>query len=324
MTGNAAADRATKAIVRRVRQRRTEIGKAMIARYRSEIPDYAAHDEPALMADVMDVSLGNLDSLLDVAMGGGRFDEGALDGFRLAAARRVHQGVSIEGLLHAYRLWLEIVWTAILDAVSPQRAEETAAALALAGLVMDHLNVVSTASARAYVEELEGLWSDREVLLRDLLEEMLGGRGNSLRAADTALAVGVDLWDDYLVVLARRPVAAAPVGESTGHPLLAGRRVNRRAVDSARARLRPGRGTLLTGIRRDEVIALYPLIDDGAADRARAQTERFASTVASDGFSVGVGGPRRGRHEVSRSYEEAREAAIIAADAGTMGVAVAF
>ena len=294
----------------------------MITRYREEIPDYALLDPQVLATDVLGVSLDNLDSLLDRVLADGDLDEGALESFRLAAARRVHQGVSIESLLHAYRLWVQIVWRAILDSASPRHREETAAALHLAGHVMNHLNLVSTASTRAYLDELEGFWSDRDVLQRELLEEILAGRGTSPRVADTALAMEVDLWDDYLVVVARRPSLVG--GEWAGQALFAARRINRRALDTARALLRPPRGTLLAGIRREEVIALYPLVEDTATERARVQVERLAQTVGREGFAVGLGGPRHGRDQVSQSYQEAHEAAVIAGEGGTFGKPVAF
>lgn len=320
VTDSSPLSKATAEIAQKIRQRLPDIGRTMIGRYQSEIVDYATLNQQVLTGDVMQVSLDNLESLLDRVQGEGRRDEAADESFRLAAARRVHQGVSLESLLHAYRLWGQTVWESILEAVSPDRPEEKEAALALAGLVIDHLNVVSTASTRAYLDEFEGLWSDREVLLRDLFEEMLAGRGGAPLATNTAQALGVDLWDDYLVVVARRP--ALP-GESGDHPLLAARRTYRRVLDAARAHLRPPRGTLLTGTRQEDVVALYPLFDAQATE-AQSQLVRLAQAVARDGFSVGVGGPHRGRQEVSQSYQEAREAATIASESGTLRRPVMF
>lgn len=320
-TDSSASEGAKELIAQRIRQLLPEIGRTMIGRYQTEIVDYATLNQQDLTGDVLQVSLDNLESLLDRVQGEGPRDEAADESFRLAAARRVHQGVSLESLLHAYRLWGQTVWESILEAVSADRPEEKEAALALAGLVIDHLNVVSTASTRAYLDELKGLWSDREVLLRDLFEEMLAGRGGAPLATNTAQALGVDLWDDYQVVVARRPALA---GESGDHPLLAARRTYRRVLDAARAHLRPPRGTLLTGTRQEDVVALYPLFDGHASEAAHSQLVRLAQAVARDGFSVGVGGPHRGRQEVSQSYQEAREAATIASESGTLRKPVMF
>lgn len=306
----------------RLRRRRQEIGRSMIDHYRREIRDYSVLDNEVLAVDVMGVSLDNLDAVLELAMTGTEVDEAGLDGFRLAAARRVDQGVALESLLHAYRLWSRLTWESVREVVDVDQAAEITAALDIAGHIMTHLNLVSTASARAYLDEMEGVWSEREALLRELLEEMLAGRGEGARVTGAALAMTVDLWDDYLVAVARRgPTVAA---EPASYRFAASLRVNRRVLDAARAVLRPPRATILAGIRRDDVIALYPLVDNNALAAAHTHLNRFAVTAGKEGFAIGVAGPSHGRADISRCHHEAEEAANIAISGGRVGAPVAF
>src|SRR5207302_9318005 len=98
-----------------------------------------------------------------------------LEKTRMGAARRVHQGVSLESYLRAVRVWGEVTWDALRAAARDGSPEEGEAALDIAGRVMRHVDVTSSVGALAYPHEAQGLSSLGQVHRRDLLEGLLGG-----------------------------------------------------------------------------------------------------------------------------------------------------
>jgi sugar diacid utilization regulator len=287
----------------------------MVERYSAEIVDYAALTDD-VRADVYGISLDNLRALLaNLADDEVVLQPEQLARSRAGAARRVRQGVSLESLLHAFRLWGLMAWEEILAEADLENPLEREAALRAAGRVIEHMERVSTAVAQAYLDEAQGLWSDREVLRRDLLEALVAGRGDSDETRRQAEALGVRLADSYVAVVAR--------AHRVDLEALAARAAMRRAVDVAHARLRPEGGEPLVGMREGEVVALCPAGGPRALERVRLGAEEMAGRLAGEGFGIGVGSWHPGRGGVAAGYAEAREAAEIAAADGKAH-AVAF
>jgi sugar diacid utilization regulator len=310
---------AAEALVYRVTSRIDEICDTMVARYRDEIPDYAMADERVL-EDVRGVSRQNLRALLGGLERGELLSSEEIRRAREGAERRVHQGVSLESHLHAYRVWGQVVWESILEAARPDSPGEREGALRLAGRVFEHIDQVSTAAAKAYLDEVQSVWSDREMLRRDLLDALLSGQ-DAEAAHRHATALRVRLEDSYVVVLARG--AAAPTDDVRDRPL-SDRAAMHRTIHQARRCLVPSSGTLLVGLRQGEVVALFPAGGHEEVAVLKEQSHELAARTAADGVVVGVGGWHSGFGGVASSYAEARDAAEVAAADGAAGRAVAF
>lgn len=312
----------TAAIVARIGQRLDDIGRTMASRYRDEILDYRSMPDEILYGDVAVVSVLNFQVLLATVETGAPIPATVIDELRRSAARRVHQGISLESLLHAYRLWCQYVWETVTTTARESRRDEREAALRMAGKIIEQMNVISTVVAQAYIEEAEGVWSDREVIRRDLLEAMLAGQASTDRVRTQASAIGHDLRDSYVVVLVAR---AASVDED---PLVRARTVQpslRHAVEVIKVRLRPdGGGATLVGLRHEQVVVLYPADRPGGQTTLRRQCDALASDVAGTGFFVGIGGWHAGPEGIATSYADAREALEIAIRSGTSGIPVSF
>lgn len=312
----AGSEEAVRAIGRRIAARDREIARGMVERYRREIVDYAAIGEREA-ADVHEITLDNLRSLLanladeEVVL---RPDQ--LARTRRGAARRVQQGVSLESFLHAFRLWGLMVWETVLATADIALPSEREAALRIAGRVIEHMDAVSTAAAQAYLDEAQGLWSDRELLRRDLLEALITGRSDSDEARRQAEALEVRLQSDYVVAVIR--------GDGAELEAFAVRAAMRRVVDMVSSRLRPETGAVLVGMREGEVIALYAAPRPLVLERMKRQCNDLAQALVEHEFSVGIGGWHPGAEGVAASYAEAREAAEIALHSGKPGHAVAF
>ena len=306
-------------IVERIADRMEDTSRRMVERYGDEIVDYRVIDDALLYSDVLDISRDNLRALIANVRRGELLAPEEVERTREAAARRVHQGVSLEGLLHAFRLWGWCVWEEIITAARTDQPAEREAALVLAGRIMRHIDLVSTAGAQGYLDEAQGIWSDREVVRRDLLDALLSGHADSEPARRHASSLQLHLRDDYVVLVVHR----SDCDEGAAAPLAA-RAAMRRIIDTAKMHLRPRSGSLLVGTRQGEVVSLYPV--EGAPDleRLRRHCAAFARAAANGCVSVGVGGLHPGLAGIAASYAEAREAAGIAREGELTGRAVHF
>jgi sugar diacid utilization regulator len=306
------------AVVERLLQRLDAIGDVMVERYRAEIVDYATADAD-LLDDVRTVSVDNARSLLVTLQQGTAPAAAEFERSATAAARRVHQGIPLEAFLHAFRLWSQIFWEQVLAEAHTDRPGEREAALQIAGRLMTHVDRVSSAGAIAYLDEVQGVWSDREVLRRDLLELLLAG-GDAEAARRHAASLAIALVDDYAVVVVRaRDRPADDLMPAT----LQARTVLRGVVEAARNALARAGQPALVGVRHGEVVALSPAADRAEHAAVREGCAALARSVAGAGFAVGLSGWHQGLALVAQGFAEAREAALAAGRSGA-GTAVAF
>jgi sugar diacid utilization regulator len=319
-------DEAVQTIVGRLSPRLDEITRGMVERYRAEIVDYRLADPGVVDRDVYEVSFETLRRTVgDLARGHRPTGPEDFDQTRRAAARRVHQDMSLESFLHATRLWGRILWETVLSYTDVDIAAEREAALRIAGQLLEHLDLISTAAAQGYLDELQGVWSDREVVRRDLLEALIAGEGHSARVHRLARSVRLTLAEKYIVVIVR---GGEGVGEGRtegglGHPL-ATRVALRRLVEAVRAGLKPTAGSLLVGMRHGEVVALYPYDEPGELDAVTQSCEKLAGDLAEQLVSVGISGMQHGLAGLAASYADAQEALEIAVRRGAGGRVVAF
>ena len=316
------ADDAVRVIIGRFSGRLDEIARQMVERYRAEIVDYRLADPGFVYRDVYGVSLDALRTTVDDLESGRRATSPAVfEGTRRGAARRVHQGMSLESFLHAARLWGQVLWETVLSCTDEKVAAEREAALRIAGQVLEHMDMLSTAAAQGYLDELQSVWSDREIVRRDLLDALIAGEGDSERVRRLARSLHLRLSERYVVVIVRG--TERPAEETPEQPLTM-RAPLRRIVEAARARLKPAAGSLLVGMRHGEVVALYPLGDQAELGSVREASCALARDLAAHDASVGMSGAHHGLAKLAVSYAEAREAVEIAVGTGIQGRAIAF
>jgi sugar diacid utilization regulator len=308
-----ADDGALRTVAERISVRKEELARRTVARFRAEIVGYQTVDESDI-ANAIDFVRRNIELLVAGLEREESVPEEFLDTAREVAARRAHQGVSLESMLHQGRLWGETVWESVLAAACLQRPDEREAALRIAGRLWRHVDVVSTAMAYAYLDEL----TDRGLLGRDLLDALLAGHGDSERVRRLARMLHRELGENHVVVLIRAD--AVPAEDSRERPLSPGGALDH-IVEGARTHLRPTAASLLVGIRQGDVVALYPSSQPEDLDAVRRECAALASGLAID-VSVGMSGWHAGRAAIPTAYAEAREAVEIAAGTGIRGRAV--
>ncbi len=271
-----------------------ELAEAMLAAILGEIGAYERPRGGRMLADVREHCRLHVDLLLGTLRRSEGPDRADLEFAREAAARRVRQGIPLDGLLQAFRIGHRTLWQAILDEVEPSRAGREAA-ITLAGAAMAYIDVASTHVAEAYMRESGQLAELGNRLRRDLLENLLAGR---LPDEAETEALGLDIGrDTMLLVAVAAPLAASEADE---HALA-------QAADS----LRDGAGSRpLVVVRQGEVVAVMPL-PDADLTQARTALERATAGGRQKGVAqvaIGLSSVCRGPAEVAQRYLEAHQA----------------
>ncbi len=316
----AEAQDAVRVIVSRFSRQLEPTASRMVSYYRDAIADYRLAGDDFLDQDVYQVSLGALRVTVGALENGRQGGAEEFSCVRAGAARRVHQDVTLESFLHAVRLWGKVLWEGVLGCTSADVAAERGAALTLAGRILEHIDLVSVAAAQGYLEELQTVWSDREVIRRDLLEALISGDGDSEQVRRLARSLRLRLSQNYIVVVVR----TAQRRPEEFQPSPAQQSRLRHVVAAVRAQLLPAAGSLLMGVRNGEVIALYPFDDPAELGTTRRLCGTLACAMESADVRIGISSCHQGLAQLATSYAEAREAAEIAAGSDVHGRVVAF
>jgi hypothetical protein len=292
--GKAGAADEIERVLAALEQREDALSESMLEAILGEIGAYDRPASEALLSDVREHCRLHVDLLMKSLRAGRDPDRADLGFARDAAARRVHQGIPLDGLLQAFRVGHRTLWQAIVDEASSSAAGREAA-IALAGEAMEYIDLASTHVAEAYLRESGQLAELIQRRRRDLLENLLAGRLPSEAETET-LGLGLEPDADLLVTVAW----LHDVPDDEQDRALAG------AADAIAASLGP---RALVVVRQDEVAAVAPLAAKSpeaigvALDVARA-------TAESDGIRlrIGVSGVCRGLTEVGAHYLEAHQA----------------
>jgi sugar diacid utilization regulator len=292
--GTAGVTEEIERVLAALERREDELAEAMLGAILGEIGSYERPSGEALMADVREHCRLHVDLLMRSLRAGRDADRADLSFARDAAARRVHQGIPLDGLLQAFRVGHRTLWQAIVDEASDSAAGREAA-IALAGEAMEYIDLASTHVAEAYLRESGQLAELVQRRRRDLLENLLAGRVPDDDETES-LGLGLERDADLLVAVASLDAAAETDDRALAH-----------ASSSIAASI--GSRALVV-VRQDEVAAVLPLgrktpeAIGVALDVARAGAEREHGIR----MLIGVSGVCRGLGEVGRRYLEAHQA----------------
>jgi hypothetical protein len=284
---------ATAQIVEAMRARQDEIVERGVKRIWSEIPAYGKLTEERFRNDVRKHVEVHHDLILRCIAEGRPTGSEDLEFMRPVATRRVGK-VPLADFMHAFRIYHEVFWNAMLEDATDE--DTRTAALEAAGVVMRHINSAASAAGEAYIEA-EGLaLAHGDRVRRDLLDDLLAGRppapGPKLMAAHDA---GLHMPVPCVVV------AAVPlVPPDDEYALRAVALSLSRAIGSS---LRP-----LVVTRHDELVLVARVERDvkELVDDLRAVQEKLAA----EGTPLGIGmsSVQNGLERTAHSYAEAQAA----------------
>jgi PucR C-terminal helix-turn-helix domain/GGDEF-like domain len=184
-----------------------------VAALRAGIPAHAAEDA-GFFDDVRDQVAEHYRVNLSALLAERELTFEDLAFVRGGAARRARAGLELADYLNAFRVGLQVLWSAVT-----QRAGETAigheAALELAAPLMRSTDFASTHAGHAYLEFRQYVVADADRERRDLLEHLLAGRmpaSASLLASARLHGIAADTQ-----MMVATAVSAAHVGSDVSH-----------------------------------------------------------------------------------------------------------
>jgi hypothetical protein len=269
--------------------RYAEIGEAIADRVFEDIPGYG-RAAPELVADLRAGATATAEVLARVFAEGSTLRREDLAFLRDVAPRRVHQGISLEEFLHAYRVALLTIWDACADEAS-RLGISRAAGFALARSAIDAIDIITTQAAEAYLREENRVRTQSGRAARDLVERLIDGQPIGPGRRHPA-APGLDPTGQLLTVVGRVEQTTLAVGD---------------ALQLARDALEENLGTVrpLATIRHGELV----LISGGTSPRAKIASLRAARqrTIEEHNIDVryGVSVPSQGFASVQQAYREA-------------------
>jgi sugar diacid utilization regulator len=309
----------------RVRAREEEHAREIIRRYQAEIVDYAASDPDFIENDVLYVTRRCLSDVLDnVAANSASPTQKQLTELQELLARRPHQGVALPSIQHAFRVFGEGVFEAMAACASPDRPDELQAVIRGGAIVMRFAHEVIRVVTQTYLDELEDVRGDRDIVSRSLLDAVLAGRASSASSIRDARILGIDLLEQNVVIVARAPVGdddddVTDPEEPRPRTL---RKVAKILRENVLRHVEAGRA--LVGVREGEVVCLCPAPTPEDAERATQAAHDVAAELDALGMSVGVGHWCQQSSDVPAAYSEAREAAVFAMRTGMRDHAVVY
>ena len=265
--------------------RYAEIGQAIAARIVDEIPGYR-DAAPDVIDDLRAGATATVEVLARTFADGSTVRREDLGFLRELAARRVHQGVSLEVFIHAYRVALLAYWDACADEASRLKISREAG-FALARSAIDAIDTITTQAAEAYLREETRLRTQSGRAARDLVERLIDGQPIDPGRRHPA-APGLNPTGQLLTVVGRVEQATLPIGD---------------ALQLARDALE--QSLSLATIRHGELVLIFA----GTSPRARIASLRAARqrTIEEHNIDVryGVSVPSGGFASVQQAYREA-------------------
>jgi len=223
---------------------------------------------------------------------GSRIRRDDLAFLRDLAARRVHQGVSLEVFIHAYRVALLAYWDACAEEAT-RLGIPRAAGFALASTTIEAVDSITTQAADAYLREEARVRTQSGRAARDLVERLIDGQPIDPGRRHPA-APGLELTGQLLTVVGRIEQTTLTVGDAL-----------QLVRDTLEESMSLGTKRPLVAIRHGELV----LITAASSPRAKVASLRTARQRISDEHNIdvryGVGAPSPGFANVQRAYGEA-------------------
>lgn len=164
------------------------------------IPDYTASGDQALRSDLEQSVTLNAELWYGCLLEAKPLTAEQLAAVQDFARNRVHQGVSLAGLLRAYRVGSRGLWAELLEAAAADPSLHEELLFKISPYLLWHFDVVAQTVARAYLDEShqQARWRER---LRSELWSLLRHRPDDLETfRHHAEALGLDAFAPHCAV----------------------------------------------------------------------------------------------------------------------------
>jgi hypothetical protein len=186
---------------KRLSLRLDDVTRLMVDRMVADVPVYKRLP-PDGIADVEALATRNTRVLSAALEAGTNLDRDELRYVAEHVRERVRRGVSLEEMLHAYRVAINTFWEeAVAEGVTLGFSRD--AALELARRTSELTDDLTTHAAETYVREISRLRAISDQEARDLLELVLRGEVDAEALATHHAAPGLDSAESLVVVVGR-------------------------------------------------------------------------------------------------------------------------
>lgn len=183
-----------RSLIEREREGIDSVVRKAVQMILKSVPDYALSNDSRMIEDLANSARINLklwfSALLDSTVVTGE----SIEPITVYARRRVHQGISMTGLLRAYRVIVRVIWMEMLEKADTDADLKAELATKVSPYLLDHFDVVAAAIASGYLQEQSqhARWRDR---LRQELWTIIRSRPddlNGFRELGEPLGLAVD------------------------------------------------------------------------------------------------------------------------------------
>jgi hypothetical protein len=271
--------------------RYAEIGQAIAARIVEEIPGYTGVS-PEVINDLRAGASATVELLTRTIAEGSTIRREELGFLRELAARRVHQGVSLEAFIHAYRVALLAYWDVCREEASRLDLSRDAG-FTLARSAIEGMDILTSQAAEAYLREETRLRTQSGRATRDLVERLINGERVDLHRRHAA-APGLDPTGTLLTVVGRVEHTTLAVGDAL-----------QLARDELEDSMSLGTVKPLVAIRHGELVLITPGMSPESKLASLRAARRRAIEEHNTDVRYGVSVPARGFASIEQAYREA-------------------
>lgn len=248
------------------------------------VPDYALSSDPQMLQDLYRSAHVNAQLWFDALLQRQSLSTAALEPVVQFARSRVHQGISLSGLLRAFRVIARSFWARLLQAAGDDAALHSELLCKVSPYLLQHFDIVAEAIADAYLKEQaqHARWRDR---LRQELWMIVSGRtedASGFRAR--AEALGIAPASAHCALVLRWATDSTAGSEQGSEPVLA---------DLAR-RFGTAHELLMRAPHRDHLVAWVAVPRDTSLIAFDQQLAQAAAALVEAGHglrAVGIGLP---------------------------------
>jgi hypothetical protein len=271
--------------------RYAEVGQAVAARIVDEIPGYRGV-APDVINDLRAGASATVELLTRTFAEGSTIRREDLGFMRELAARRVHQGVSLEDFIHAYRVALLAYWDACAEEAS-RLGLSREAGFTLAHSAIERMDILTSQAAEAYLREEARLRTQSGRAARDLVERLISGEPVDSGRRHPA-APGLDPTGQLLTVVGRVEETTLAVGDAL-----------QLARDALEESVSLGTVRPLVTIRHGELVLISPGASANTKIAGLRAARRRTIEEHSTDVRYGVSVPSQGFASVQQAYREA-------------------
>lgn len=270
---------------------------------RAGIPEYAQIDDAAIRLDVQQSVAHNVRMWFNALLKGEPPSEDELEPLISFGRRRVHQGLTLQSLLQAFRTGSRVLWDVLLEEAGTDQEIHRELLFKVSPYILFHFDLMGRTIGQAHSEEQQkrARWRDR--LQHELCGVIFSHPDDAESFREHTLALGLDANATHLAIALR--LSEAQRGRITPEAGLD------KMMAAACRLLSLQRDGVLRSLRNGHVLLWVPLpAGESASEAERRLAGLFESLPAAstDIARIGIGLPDSGARGWRRSAEQALRA----------------